>query len=203
MQHKKKKRRHGLPPEEVNIVSLLDILTTLLFFILMVMSFSNFSIMEAEALLAGKPSEQKKNIFALRVIIQNATLATIQLGAIEGLKIANQDSFYDYLKKNYSGSPQIGFFKKLNAKNHTDLLLKIQDTLVMIKKGFPHEHKIVLAFSDQVEYQNMVLAMNEVQSLSDKRDAFQITTLVGSKEKTRILFPSVVLSEASGGMDKK
>jgi len=167
------------------------------------MSFSNFSIMEAEALLAGKPSEQKKNIFALRVIIQNATLATIQLGAIEGLKIANQDSFYDYLKKNYSGSPQIGFFKKLNAKNHTDLLLKIQDTLVMIKKGFPHEHKIVLAFSDQVEYQNMVLAMNEVQSLSDKRDAFQITTLVGSKEKTRILFPSVVLSEASGGMDKK
>ena len=203
MQHKKKKRRHGLPPEEVNIVSLLDILTTLLFFILMVMSFSNFSIMEAEALLAGKPSEQKKNIFALRVIIQNATLATIQLGAIEGLKIANQDSFYDYLKKNYSGSPQIGFFKKLNAKNHTDLLLKIQDTLVMIKKGFPHEHKIVLAFSDQVEYQNMVLAMNEVQSLSDKRDAFQITSLVGSKEKTRILFPSVVLSEASGGMDKK
>jgi len=203
MQHKKKKRRHGLPPEEVNIVSLLDILTTLLFFILMVMSFSNFSIMEAEALLAGNPSEQKKNIFALRVIIQNATLATIQLGAIEGLKISNQDSFYDYLKKNYSGSPQIGFFKKLNAKNHTDLLLKIQDTLVMIKKGFPHEHKIVLAFSDQVEYQNMVLAMNEVQSLSDKRDAFQITTLVGSKEKTRILFPSVVLSEASGGMDKK
>jgi len=203
MQHKKKKRRHGLPPEEVNIVSLLDILTTLLFFILMVMSFSNFSIMEAEALLAGKPSEQKKNIFALRVIIQNATLATIQLGAIEGLKIFNQDSFYDYLKKNYSGSPQVGFFKKLNAKNHTDLLLKIQDTLVMIKKGFPHEHKIVLAFSDQVEYQNMVLAMNEVQSLSDKRDAFQITSLVGSKEKTRILFPSVVLSEASGGMDKK
>ena len=203
MQHKKKKRRHGLPPEEVNIVSLLDILTTLLFFILMVMSFSNFSIMEAEALLAGKPSEQKKNIFALRVIIQNSTLATIQLGAIEGLKIANQDSFYDYLKKNYSGSPQVGFFKKLNAKNNTDLLVKIQDTLVMIKKGFPHEHKIVLAFSDQVEYQNMVLAMNEVQSLPDKRDAFQITTLVGSKEKTRILFPSVVLSEASGGMDKK
>jgi len=203
MQHKKKKRRHGLPPEEVNIVSLLDILTTLLFFILMVMSFSNFSIMEAEALLAGNPSEQKKNIFALRVIIQNSTLATIQLGAIEGLKIANQDSFYDYLKKNYSGSPQVGFFKKLNAKNNTDLLVKIQDTLVMIKKGFPHEHKIVLAFSDQVEYQNMVLAMNEVQSLPDKRDAFQITTLVGSKEKTRILFPSVVLSEASGGMDKK
>ena len=83
------------------------------------------------------------------------------------------------------------------------MLLKIQDTLVMIKKGFPHEHKIVLAFSDQVEYQNMVLAMNEVQSLSENRDAFQITTLVGSKEKTRILFPSVVLAEASGGMDKK
>jgi len=203
MQPKKKKRRHGLPPEEVNIVSLLDILTTLLFFILMVMSFSNFSIMEAEALLAGNPAEKKKNIFALRVIIQNPTLATIQLGPIEGLKIPDQNSFYDYLKKNYSGNPQVGFFKKLNAKNNTDLLLKIQDTLVMIKKGFPHEHKIVLAFSDQVEYQNMVLAMNEVQSLSENRDAFQITTLVGSKEKTRILFPSVVLAEASGGMDKK
>ncbi len=49
----------------------------------------------------------------------------------------------------------------------------------------------------------MVFAMNEVQSLSDKKDAFQITTLVGSKEKTRVLFPSVVLAEASGDKNKQ
>lgn len=197
----KKKRKHGLPPVEVNIVSLMDILTTLLFFILMAMSFSNFSIMEAEALLAGKPSDQKKNVFALRVVINSPRYATIQLGPIEGLKVPNKGWFYAYLNRNYSGNPKVGYFRKLYAKDINKLMSKVQNILKSIKKGFPHEHKVVVAFRDRIKYQDMIQAMNEVQTLPDFKEAFEITTLIGTKEKTRVLFPSVVLAEASS--DKK
>ena len=190
----KKKKRHGRPPVEVNIVSLMDVLTTLLFFILMAMTFSNFSILDASALISGTP-EKEKNVFALKIIIKSKKHAVIQLGPIDGLKMIRKNWFERYLSKNYSGSPQNGYFRSVKGRNITNLLSKVQQILINIKKSFPHENKVVLAFNDKIKYQNMISSMNEMRTLPKNKKAFELTNFIGRKEKTRVLFPMVVLAE--------
>lgn len=195
MRKKKSRARHGLPPAEVNVISLMDVLTTLLFFILMVSSFSKFSIMDAVPLSMGKGSDDKKNVFALEVRIKGEKSAEIWLGPIDGLKLSQEGDFNRYLKRYFSGSSKQGYSKKLWAKDKDKLVAEIRKYLQGIKKGFPHENRVVVSFVDQIKYQDMITTMGAVREIASNDQAFEIVNFIDKKEKTRVLFPQVVFSE--------
>lgn len=195
MLRKKKKDKTALPPSEVNIVSLMDILTTLLFFILMVTSLTKYSIIDATSLLTGTPSSEEKQEFTLQLRIISENKAVIWLGPSDKLKISDKGSLNKFLRRNFKGSHRQGHRKFVKAKNKEELFNKIQKMLVGIKKGFPHENKIVVSYKDEIKYQIMIDTMNAVKSLSKDETAFEVTTLINQDEMTRVLFPSVIISE--------
>jgi hypothetical protein len=74
-------------------------------------------------------------------------------------------------------------------------LKQLRNTLAFIKKAFPHDTKVVLAVNDAVNYQSVVTAMVSLRSLEETEDAITVKTLIGHTEKTKVLFPEVILSE--------
>src|SRR5665647_646934 len=87
---RKKKNKHPLPQGEVNVTSLMDIMTTLLFFILMVLSFNKITIIDAFAPQAGAVSEDKKKVFALKVSYVESGKVDIDLGPLDELKMVDE-----------------------------------------------------------------------------------------------------------------
>jgi hypothetical protein len=193
----RKKIRKGpkLAPTEVNIVSLMDILTTLLFFILMVTSFSNFSIMSASPLTSGAPQDDDKNVFALEIERRTPTRATIWLGATDGLSITNKKSFKRYMRRRFSGSPKKGYRKYLSARTPDKLLEKLSKILIKIKQSFPTENNAVVSFRDKITYQHMINTIASVRSLGESAKAFSVKNGIKSI-KSRVLFPSAIIAEA-------
>lgn len=196
MRHRQKKRRKtNVPPAEVNITSLMDILTTLLFFILMVTSLSNFSVLDISSLVAGDPEDKDKKVFALQVKFQGSKRAVIELGPTVGLKIVNSKRFYKFLNRNFKGNMKTGYTKIVWAKTHEEVVTKLAKFLIPIKKAFPHEHKAIVAFRDDVIYSDMIRGMGSVREIPEGTEGFKQTNFVGQEEKTRVLFPQVILSE--------
>jgi biopolymer transport protein ExbD len=191
---RKKKNKHRLPAAELNIISLMDILTTLLFFILMVMTFTKLSILGGSSLKSGVASEEDKDkqVFSLKVTIEGEKKATIFLGPINKLKMVDQRNLYRFLNRKYKGSPTRGYRKTIWGKNSKQLFKRIQDATAGIKKGFPHENKVVVAIGDGVKYQTMIDAM---AAMKQHREAQTLVNLLGQKEKSRILFPEIILAE--------
>jgi biopolymer transport protein ExbD len=193
---RKKKKKHTLPQVEVNIISLMDVLTTLLFFILMVTSFTKYSVLDASSMSSGEPSDDKKNVFSLKITINNKKSSVVYLGPVRGVKMVNEKALFRFLRRNgFKGNQDAGFTRKIWGKDYEKNLKRMQKYLIGIKKAFPHEFKAVLALSDKVEYQKMIDAMSKLRTLGDEEDAFVYETLVGQKEKTRILFPQVIIAE--------
>ena len=81
----KRKEKFKLPMVEVNVISLMDILTTMLFFLLVFASFANYSIVKSSALVKGDPSETNKPTFTLEVRMLSDKSAQVWLGSINKL----------------------------------------------------------------------------------------------------------------------
>jgi len=188
---------------EMNVVSLMDILTTLLFFLLLSASFQSLSSLESSGFLSNKTvvdSTNKKPQFTLEVIFHSPTQASIWLGPLKGLHVMAQDDLVSMLKSSYQGSGgEEGFLRKFEGKDMPDLLAKVQDGLIPIKRSFPEELGAVIAFTDGIKYQEMVDAVTSVRSLGPKQEGFELRNLLGQRERTKVLFPSLVISEWSEG----
>lgn len=196
MLRRKKKNKHRLPAVEVSVVSLMDILTTLLFFLLLFASFTKFTIMPATSLPApSAENEEKKPMFVLEITLRDPRNATIWLGPTAELKVVDPDSLMAFMSKRFEGNSQTGFYRKIEGSDLKSLLKTVQMNLVEIKKSFPSENKAVVAISDRINYQSMIDAVTTVRSLSDDDQAFTLTNLLGKTERTKVLFPEVVLSE--------
>lgn len=189
------KYKNRMPSGEINVVSLMDILTTLLFFMIIMMGVNEFSIIETEIQGPGEPSKQ--NSFSLQVILEYDTKAIVHVGSLKDLKMVNGNTFKRHLSRLYRGSDKTGYTKTLWGKNAEHLIKKIQDELIVIKKAFPHEMKAGAAFSDRVSYEQMVRLMSAVRSIDPKNDPVELTNLIGQSESTFVLFPSLALSEWS------
>ncbi len=195
MLRKKKKSRHKMPIIENNVVSLMDVLTTLLFFLLVLTTVSELYIVPASALTAAATKTQvKKPAFALQLIVLDPKSAYVYLGAVENLSRNQPELLRDYLSKRFSGNEQTGYYRKLEASNSRDLLERLQDILVVLKRHFPKETRSVVAFTDVIDYQLMVDTLSRVRSLSQLRPAVQTT----ANQQTEVLFPQVTVSEWSG-----
>ncbi|MBL7663489.1 MAG: biopolymer transporter ExbD [Bacteriovoracaceae bacterium] len=192
---RKKKNKHPLPEVELNITSLMDILTTLLFFILMVMTFSNLSILKGTSQKSGTEMDDKKKLFALKIEIENDKKAEIFLGPLTELKMVNERDLLRFLNNQYQGSRDSGFSKVVYGKDTKQLFDRIQDAVKGIKHAFPHENKVVIAYTDKVEYQTVIYSIQALKQLAEAKEAMELTTLVGTKEKTRVLFPEIILAE--------
>ena len=194
----RRKKRFPLPQGEVNVISLMDILTTMLFFLLVLASFANLSVVKTKSLVQGSPEEDPKPTFALEVKIINDKAAEIFLGPIDKLEVQNRKSLEQYLRKRFRGNSKTGYSRTLRSGDNERLNAWLQKILVFIKKGFPFENKVVISFADSINYQDMIDTITTVRQLSDKEDAFEYVSLQGRKELSRVLFPEVIIAELQG-----
>lgn len=191
---RKKKNKHPLPEGEVDVTSLMDIMTTLLFFILMVLSFNKITIIDAFAPQAGVASEDQKKVFTLRVSYPERGKVEINLGPLDELKMVDESDLLTFLKGQYKGSKSSGFKKTITTRDPQKMKHLVREALKGIKKGFPHEYQVTLALSDKVVYQDMVYMMEALKTLPEN-EAMDIKNLIGKHERTNVLFPQVVLVE--------
>jgi len=196
---KVKKNKHKLTDVEVNTTSLMDIITTLLFFLVVISSVNKALTLDATSLSQGKPSTDEKQVFTLTLNFVNAKQAEFWIGPSDKLKIANYDSYVKFMNRFFAGSLSKGYGKKLVSSSKTELMRRIEKALIRIKKSFPGETKIVLGFSDNVLYEDMISIIEGVRSLDAYFKPFVMVNQLGQKEKTRVLFPEVVISEWQEG----
>jgi len=197
---RKRKIKKELPAPEINITSLMDVLTTLIFFIIMMANFNQFMVLNANPLQTGKNSEtDKKPVFTLKVAIIDDRTAKLWLGPIAQLPMVNPEQNVKYLKSRFSGSVQTGFNRIIKEPSSEKLLSTLQDVLSYIKKAFPHETKAVVAFTDRIEYQLTIDVIAAVRSLSEDKTALEVVNLLGKKENTKVLFPEIIVAEWSEG----
>ena len=191
----KSRRRAALPKAEVNVVSLMDILTSLLFFLILFISFQQLTVIQATALPQGaSEQDDQKPTFVLQVNFLNKKNAQIVLGPTKGLKMVEERKFVRRMRS-YRGRSQVGFLKKIRARNAKHLIQKIQKALIPIRQSFPHKNKITLAFSDQMTYQQIIDSMSGLKSLTANQKPFLQKNLLGKTEKTRVLFPEIMIME--------
>ena len=193
----KKRVKHKLPDCEVNVTPLMDILTTLLFFIMMVMSMHRFSIIESTSLTAGEPSENPEPTFTMQITVQSMKELDVWIGPTEGLdkKINGPSEFYRFISKRFKGNPKQGYSLNIKANNKVDLFTKLQDHLIEIKKSFPFENKAVVSFKDEIRFQDVIDTLGSVRELSASSDGFVITGIGMDKEMNKVLFPQVIIGE--------
>ncbi len=194
------RNKHRLPIVEVNIVSLMDILTTLLFFLVFAANFNKFSIIEGKAFPKGTSSEEdKKPTFALDITIQGKTKARVYLSPVSKLSHQRKNSLRRHIKRYFKGNEQLGYLSNISGRSSKDLQRKIQALLVPIKQSFPLEMKAVMTVADPIPYQNMIDLIGSIRSLGHSKRGFKTTNALGKTEKTKVLFPYVLISELNGG----
>jgi biopolymer transport protein ExbD len=201
MRLKKRQFKLTLPAGEINVVSLMDILTTLLFFLLIVASFSHLSFVEGTGLV-NQPQSAANNLpkFALEVIFNSPTTATVWLGPLNGLNVNEPAQFEQFLQTQFQAKGNEGFIKKLTGTDSQNLIAQIQQTLIPIKRGFPDQLSVVAALSDQIPYQQMIDSVSGIRSLGEKQESIDLTDSQGRREKTKVLFPQVIISEWAEGV---
>lgn len=198
----KKKRntfKHPLPPMEINVVSLMDILTTLLFFLLLIATFSKLAIVPGHALsqqAAG--TENSGDSFLLQVVFAKPEAAFLLLGPVQNLKAVKSSELRAYLKAQFRGNEEDGYIKKIESSSPKELIARIHLELKRLKESFPGETQAIAAFSPDFSYEMMVEALDQIRSLSPKEAKLQLKTLLGEKIETDILFPEVIISEWNG-----
>lgn len=194
---KKSKPKKTLPSPDVNITSLMDVLTTLIFFIIMMASFNNFLSVPASPLHSGKPSEaEQKPVFTLKIAVVSDTTAKIFIGPTQELDVTERGQFEKYMRAQFSNNGA-GHTRTVTEKSKEKLLSKLQDILSKIKESFPNETRAVVAFTNRITYQTTIDAISAVRSLAPDKSAVQLNSGLGQSAKTRVLFPEVIISEWS------
>ena len=178
----------------------MDVLTTLIFFIVMMASFNHLFALPSTPLSSGKPSQaDQKPTFTLKIAVLSDHMAKLFLGPTASLDVSDRAAFTRYMHSRFSGSPQSGYNRVVYAKSEKVLLSHLQDILSIIKKSFPLETKAVVAFSDKVTYQSTIDVLSAVRSLADDKQAVQVKAGRSIASATRVLFPEVIISEWSEG----
>lgn len=194
----KRKRKFALEENEVNVVPLMDILTTMLFFLILMASSANFStIIAISDMLSAPSNEKEKPKFDMVISVKNIKRAEVLLSDVSKLKVINKGSFQSYLGKKFRKSPY-GHRAVIFGKNPKDLVKKLQPYLVRIKQAFPHEIKATLALSDKINYQDMIHFIESTSTIPETDESFKVENLLGHVRMSKVLFPEVALQELGG-----
>jgi biopolymer transport protein ExbD len=196
--HKKMRKIH-LPTGELNIVSLMDVMTTLIFFIIMMAGFGDFFSIPANPLEMGTPQKEKKPVFTLKVTVMSDQKIAVWVGPIKDLKVENKDELKELLHTSFMGNEYRGYRREITHTDNTELLKEVQKVLINLKKLFPNEMKAVVAIGGKVKYQGSVDTISTIRTLASEAEPLLLKNLLGKEEKTRVLFPEIVLSEWDDG----
>ncbi len=195
------RKRKEMMQSELTIISLMDVLTTLLFFLLATSSFSQFAILTASSMSqSASPPKEDKPKFSLQIAMSSPNDVAIFLGPAAKLPIRDKARLYQYLSQNFKGNENIGWVRQIRGPQAREVLARVQETLKVIKLGFPHENQAVVVFADPVPYQETIEAISAVRSLPDTDPGFRMDKLTGGSELTRVLFPEIVVSEMEGDL---
>lgn len=194
---KRRQVRIQFEDAELNVVSLMDIMTTMLFFLIIFASFGEFSVLKSSALSRGTPSQQPKATFTLKVTLDKENSAQVFLGPTKGLTMASGYSDAR-LSRILPGSGDKGFKRTVRGADAQAFARELQKVLIEIKKAFPLETKAVLAIKDDIPYQFLIDGLAAVRSLPVEAEGFEVRNIVGPIQKTKVLFPEVILSEEMG-----
>lgn len=190
----KRKRNVLIEQGEVNVVPLMDVLTTMLFFLILMASSANFTALLGKSDEVGAESTDKKQRFDLVIALESNRKAKIYFGNFYQLKMVESASFKKHMKRYFKHQGPTGHQKVIYAKNHEQLLEKIQTQLIRIKQAFPHEQKISFAVGNNIEYQKMIASMDSLTAVpSDK--SFRLENFIGQVRTARVLFPEISLQE--------
>ncbi len=195
---RRKLRKNSLPKIDINIVSLMDIMTTIIFFLIFMAGFSKFSILSAYSQPVGSGKDlEKKPKFTVSLEIAKPTKVRLNLGPMAGLKIVESDQFFSYLNQNFTGNQTSGYNRLLEARTEDELAVKIQSALIEIKKGFPHEETIRLVVADGITYQSVIHFMEVVREVPEGREPLHLKNLINQRKETRMIFPEISVSALS------
>jgi biopolymer transport protein ExbD len=199
------KRRHfrmTLPAGEMNVVSFMDVLTTLLFFLLLSASFTKYAAVPASGTptqLAPKQADPKPQ-FALELVLHSPTEATVWLGPLAGLRIVDEAKLRAHLATvGFKGTESTGWLRKVSVGSPKDMETALHETIVPIKKSFPTEQSAVIAMADGVKYEEMVDVIQSVRTLDKKDKGLETVDPMGNPVRSRILFPTIIISEWQQG----
>ncbi|MBF0312671.1 MAG: biopolymer transporter ExbD [Oligoflexia bacterium] len=183
---KRFKRKALFPLTEVNVVSLMDIMTTLLFFLILMASWTHFSSMKSKA-AASATSNNEKHKFSLAVVLVDRKNIEVHLGKIDKLEVTNTEALANYLAQNFSGNAKAGYKQKITSASTSqseeeqwkEMLKKLHASIKAIKSSFPTEDGASLVIANNIIYQDIISAMEVISS-----------------EKTLALFPDITLQES-------
>jgi hypothetical protein len=195
-------RKIQLPMGELNIVSLLDVLTTLIFFIIMMAGFGDFFSIPTNPLEMGTPPKEKKPVFALKVTIMNAEKIAVWLGPVKDLEPLNKEELKELLTSSFIGNERRGYRREITNTETGELLKELQKLLIKLKNHFPYEMKAAVAIGSQVKFQNSVDTISNVRTLASEEEPLNLMNPLGKHEKTRVLFPEIIISEWEDGVKK-
>lgn len=195
----RKMRKINLPHGELNIVSLMDVLTTLIFFIIMMAGFGDFFSIPANPLEMGIPPKEKTPTFTLKVTAMSDNKISIWLGPVKDLKVQNQEELNELIHNSFKGSEKRGYTREITHTDNTEVLKETQKTLISLKKLFPYEMKAVVSIGSKVKYQGSVDTISKVRTLASEEEPIVLKNALGKEEKTRVLFPEIILSEWDDG----
>ncbi len=191
-----RRKKHRIPLAEINVVSLMDILTTLLFFLILSANFVEFGAVQAKSSSPEVSTQSDpKPVFALDITLKSPTSARIYLGPIAKLKFQKSDQLNGLIQRQFKGNERLGYLSTIEGRSTKEMIAKLQGLLIPIKQSFPHETKAVLSLADPLVYEDWIQVMNGIQSMGDEGKAFPLTNALGKTEKTVVLFPTVLVSE--------
>ena len=174
----------------------MDILATLLFFLVLGASFTSYSVLFGTSLeRADSTQQEEKPTFVLKVTVRNSKSVKIWLGPLKGLKIMDKRKFLSYMRRNSKGNFNAGYTRYMRSNTKEKLTKRLQDFLKRLKVAFPHQTKVVAAFNDRVKYQHMIDYISSLRTVPPDGKAFSLVNFLGHREETKVLFPEVLISE--------
>lgn len=193
---KKKNKKIILEQSDVNVVPLMDILTTMLFFLILMASTANFSTLFATG-EEGSGTQKEEVKFDLAIALHNNKKATIHLTDPKYLKPLPGD-LVSTSRRRYKDSGNKVISREVRGKSPEELVQQLQKELTSIKRSFPLEENLTLAVDDKINYQDMINVMDGITLLPVENE-FNLTDQIGRTTKNRVLFPKIALRGLTNG----
>ncbi len=195
---KKRSFKLELPQGELNIVSLMDVLTTLLFFLLVVASFTKLSVLGGAGVPSNAVSDPADTTprFMLEVTLKSDQSAEVWLAPTAELKMRPVTDLDSELRSaGFSGSPSRGYTQTVGGQEIHQLLARVQETLIPIKRAYPIETSSILTVADAIPYQKVVDAITALRELPEGKTTFKVQDAAGNWTQSRVLFPQTTVTE--------
>jgi hypothetical protein len=166
----------------------------------MMAGFGDFFSIPANPLEMGTPQKDSKPTFTLKITVMSNQKISIWLGSLKDLKIENKTELDTLLHSTFVGNDLNGYRHEITNSDNITLTKEIQKVLISLKKVFPSEMKAVISIGGKVKYQDSMDMISIVRTLASEAEPIILKNELGKEEKSRVLFPEIVLSEWDDGI---